>query len=112
MTTQPDLSRFLIAQQPVMANVMAELRLGCKLSHWMWFVFPQLGALGRCAKARFFGLDGLEQARDYLAHPELGPRLLESNGVRTAYTKRLSVSRVSIAPSVMCLKSGCRGLIK
>lgn len=77
MPSQPDLTRFLAAQSPVIDTVLAELQAGCKESHWMWFVFPQLSALGRSGTARFYGIEDLEQARRYLAHPVLGPRLLE-----------------------------------
>jgi len=69
--------KFLTAQAPVMDVVLAELRAGRKHTHWMWFVFPQLKALGRSATARHYGLDGLQDARDWLAHPVLGPRLLD-----------------------------------
>jgi uncharacterized protein (DUF1810 family) len=63
---------FLDAQEPVYAGVLAELAAGDKQSHWMWFVFPQLGALGRSATAIRFGLAGLAEARAYAAHPVLG----------------------------------------
>ena len=76
MPSQCDLSRFLAAQSPVIDGVLAELQAGRKESHWMWFVFPQLGALGRSATARIYGIDDLEHARRYLDHPVLGPRLL------------------------------------
>jgi uncharacterized protein (DUF1810 family) len=69
--------KFLTAQAPVMDVVMAELHAGRKRTHWMWFVFPQLKALGRSATARHYGLDGLQDARDWLAHPVLGQRLLD-----------------------------------
>ena len=71
------LQRFVDAQDRVLPAVMAELRAGSKRSHWMWFVFPQLRALGRSATALHYGLADLEEARRYLAHPVLGPRLLE-----------------------------------
>ena len=77
MDAQPDLTRFLTAQSPVLDAVLAELHAGRKESHWMWFIFPQLGALGRSATARFYGIKDLEHARRYLAHPVLGPSLLE-----------------------------------
>jgi uncharacterized protein (DUF1810 family) len=70
-----DLERFVVAQDAVWEDVEAELRAGAKRSHWMWFVFPQLAGLGRSATARHFALPGLDAARDYLAHPVLGPRL-------------------------------------
>jgi uncharacterized protein (DUF1810 family) len=73
-----DLQRFVDAQAPVLDAVRAELRAGRKRSHWMWFVFPQLAALGVSATARHFGISCLDEARAYLAHPVLGPRLRES----------------------------------
>ena len=73
----PDLDRFVTAQDPVIDQVRRELAAGAKRTHWMWFIFPQLRALGRSSTARFYGLDDLDEARAYLAHPVLGPRLLE-----------------------------------
>lgn len=70
-----DLQRFVAAQEPVHAQVCAELAAGAKSSHWMWFVFPQLQALGRSATARHFGIASLDEARAYAAHPLLGARL-------------------------------------
>ena len=70
-----DLARFVTAQEPVIAQVMAELRAGAKRSHWMWFVFPQLAGLGRSPTARFYAISGLDEARAFLLHPVLGPRL-------------------------------------
>ena len=69
------LQRFLDAQAPVISTVMAELAAGEKRTHWMWFVFPQLAALGRSGTAKFYGLADLDEARAYLAHPVLGERL-------------------------------------
>jgi len=79
MSFDPD--RFVQAQAPVWDRVRAELAAGRKESHWMWFVFPQLAALGRSATAKHFGLDDLQAARAYLAHPVLGPRLIEAAGL-------------------------------
>jgi uncharacterized protein (DUF1810 family) len=59
----------------VIDTALAELRKGEKRSHWMWFVFPQLAELGRSETAKFFGLASLDEARAYLDHPTLGPRL-------------------------------------
>ncbi len=70
-----DLQRFIAAQAPVHTQALAELREGCKRSHWMWFVFPQLRGLGSSETARHYGLSGLAEARAYLAHPVLGARL-------------------------------------
>ena len=71
-----DLDRFVAAQQGVYARALAELEAGRKQSHWMWFVFPQLAGLGRSETARFFGIVSADEARAYLAHPLLGPRLV------------------------------------
>ena len=73
-----DLDRFVAAQSPVIDRALAELRGGDKRSHWMWFVFPQIAGLGHSSMARRFALAGLEEARAYLAHPVLGPRLLDA----------------------------------
>jgi len=70
-----DLQRFVTAQEPVFETVLAELRAGRKRTHWMWFVFPQLAGLGRSSTARFYGIGSIDEARAYLAHPVLGPRL-------------------------------------
>ena len=72
-----DFAHFVQAQEPVWAQVCAELRAGHKTSHWMWFVFPQHVALGRSSMARRFGLAALAEAQAYAAHPVLGPRLLD-----------------------------------
>src|SRR3954470_2345249 len=72
-----DRERFVTAQAPVFATALAELQAGQKRSHWMWFVFPQLRGLGRSAMARHYGVGSLAEARAYLAHPLLGPRLIE-----------------------------------
>ncbi|HYF16929.1 MAG TPA: DUF1810 domain-containing protein [Ramlibacter sp.] len=77
MRAAHDLQPFLDAQSAVWTEVLDELRAGRKRSHWMWFVFPQLAVLGRSSMAKFYGLADAEEARAYLAHPVLGPRLLE-----------------------------------
>ena len=70
-----DLQRFIEAQDPVYSQVCAELAAGAKTSHWMWFVFPQLKALGRSATAQHFGIASRAEALAYWQHPVLGPRL-------------------------------------
>jgi uncharacterized protein (DUF1810 family) len=72
-----DLNRFVEAQARVYDEVLRELRAGRKRTHWMWFVFPQLRALGRSPTAQRFGIESLDEARAYLAHPLLGPRIRE-----------------------------------
>ncbi len=68
---------FVQAQDRTYAHVLSELEAGRKHSHWMWFIFPQLTALGRSETAKRFGIADLGEARAYLAHPVLGPRLIE-----------------------------------
>ena len=72
-----ELERFVAAQAPVIDAVRDELRAGRKRSHWMWFVFPQLQGLGASSMAQRYGIASLEEARAYLAHAVLGPRLRE-----------------------------------
>jgi uncharacterized protein (DUF1810 family) len=71
-----NLDRFVQAQAPVLAQVLRELAEGRKRTHWMWFVFPQLAGLGHSAMAQRYAIAGLEEARAYLHHPVLGPRLM------------------------------------
>jgi len=71
------LDHFVAAQDRVYEQVKAELGAGRKQSHWMWFIFPQLRALGRSPMAQRFGLADLQAARAYTFHPILGPRLVE-----------------------------------
>ncbi len=70
-----DLDRFTEAQAPVFETALAELRAGRKRSHWMWFVFPQMRGLGLSSMATFYGIASLAEARAYLNHTTLGPRL-------------------------------------
>ncbi len=78
MTDDPfDLARFVDAQAPVYERVLQELRAGMKRSHWMWFVFPQVAGLGSSPMARRYAIVTIAEARAYLAHPVLGPRLRE-----------------------------------
>jgi uncharacterized protein (DUF1810 family) len=79
------LGRFVAAQDAggTYERAVRELRSGRKTSHWMWFVFPQIAGLGRSSTAREFAISGPAEARAYLAHPVLGPRLRESARVLT-----------------------------
>lgn len=76
-----DAARFLAAQGGSFADAKRELEAGRKRSHWMWFVFPQLAALGRSATAKFYGIGTLADAREYARHPVLGARLVEVTGI-------------------------------
>lgn len=71
------LHRFTEAQARVWPRPLEEIRAGRKTSHWMWYIFPQLAGLGQSPMAQLYGIDGLAEAQDYLAHPLLGPRLVE-----------------------------------
>jgi uncharacterized protein (DUF1810 family) len=71
-----DLARFKAAQGPVIETALAELRAGRKRTHWMWFVFPQARGLGTSPMAERYGIASLAEARAYLTHPVLGPRLV------------------------------------
>jgi uncharacterized protein (DUF1810 family) len=73
-----DLDRFVSAQADTYEDALAELRRGRKVSHWMWFVFPQIAGLGCSDMARFYAIRDWGEARAFLAHPVLGSRLNEA----------------------------------
>lgn len=77
MTDPFDLERFLRAQNPVFRDVLGELARGRKQTHWMWFVFPQVAGLGFSAMSQRYAIGSRAEAEAYLAHPVLGPRLIE-----------------------------------
>ncbi len=99
------LERFTEAQDPVFARVLAELRAGRKASHWMWYVFPQLRGLGHSQKSEFYGIADLAEARAYLAHPLLGPRLLSCVALLLAADPGLSAHAILGSPDDMKLRS-------
>ena len=72
-----DLERFVKAQNEVYSQVVRELRQGRKRSHWIWFIFPQIAGLGFSPMSREYSIRSVDEAKAYLAHPVLGPRLLE-----------------------------------
>jgi uncharacterized protein (DUF1810 family) len=76
MTVPHDLERFVTAQAGAYEGALGELRRGHKTGHWMWFIFPQLRGLGRSELSTYYGIASIHEARAYLAHPVLGPRLL------------------------------------
>ena len=83
-----ELQRFIDAQDPVIDQVRGELRAGRKRSHWMWFVFPQLEGLGHSTMAQRYAIASLAEARAYLAHPLLGPRLRDCSALVRAVEGR------------------------
>ncbi len=99
-----DLERFTAAQDGVMDDVVAELRAGRKHSHWMWFVFPQLAALGSSPMAKHYGLRSLTEARAYLDHPVLGERLRRCVGLLLSL-QGLSAREVFGRPDDLKLRS-------
>ena len=107
MESAPDpynLKRFVQAQAPVYRSVVEELRGGRKRTHWMWFVFPQLRALGRSATALHYGIASLAEARAYLAHPALGPRLRDCTGLVCAAQGR-TIHEIFGSPDDMKFRS-------
>ena len=74
---EKELDKFVSAQARDYDTALAEIRSGYKRSHWMWYIFPQLQGLGFSSTAQYYGIRDLEQAKDYMAHPVLGPRLVE-----------------------------------
>jgi uncharacterized protein (DUF1810 family) len=99
-----DLRRFVDAQEPAYGAVLAELSDGRKRSHWMWFVFPQLRGLGRSPTAQHFGISSRDEARAYLAHDVLGPRLRECARLASAVEGR-SAAQVFGSPDDVKLRS-------
>ncbi len=79
-----DLERFVAAQADTYAGALVELRHGAKRGHWMWWIFPQIAGLGRSGTAQHYAIASATEARDYLAHPVLGPRLIEATQAVTA----------------------------
>jgi uncharacterized protein (DUF1810 family) len=82
-----DLERFVSAQDSggTYRRAVAELRRGRKTSHWMWFIFPQIAGLGRSATAQTYAISNLAEAQAYLAHPVLGPRLVECTEILASH---------------------------
>ena len=70
-----NLDRFIQAQGHSYETALSEIKNGFKRTHWMWYIFPQLKELGRSSTAKYYGIEDLEEAKMYLAHPVLGTRL-------------------------------------
>lgn len=71
------LERFIEAQERDYSIALSEIKNGRKRSHWMWYIFPQVKGLGFSGTSRFYGIDNLKEAKEYLEHPVLGKRLIE-----------------------------------
>ncbi len=99
-----DLQRFVTAQESVYATALAELRGGAKITHWMWFIFPQIEGLGSSPTARYYSIKSREEAQQYLLHPILGPRLLECSQTLLSISDR-SASEIFGFPDDLKLRS-------
>ncbi|MEZ0352615.1 DUF1810 domain-containing protein [Mycobacterium sp. pR1184] len=99
-----DLTRFVVAQEPVYASVVEELRDGRKRGHWMWFVFPQLRGLGSSPTAVHYGISSMQEARAYLGHEVLGPRLHECTQLVNQVRGR-SITEIFGSPDDLKLRS-------
>ena len=88
------LQRFIDAQEGIFDTALAELRAGLKQSHWMWFIFPQLAGLGRSSTAKYFAIASINEARAYLAHDVLGPRLRQCIEALLPWTGRRSAEQI------------------
>ncbi|MGX4805146.1 DUF1810 domain-containing protein [Bradyrhizobium guangdongense] len=97
MTDPFDLKRFVRAQEPVFRAVLGELAQGRKQTHWMWFVFPQIAGLGFSAMSQRYAIGSRAEAKAYLAHPILGPRLIECTRLVLAVQGR-SINAILGAP--------------
>jgi len=99
-----DLNRFVKAQAGVYEQALAELKRGEKRSHWMWFIFPQIEGLGRTSTAQFYAIKSAAEAKAYLKHPELGPRLTECCNA-LLQLQGLSASEIFGCPDDLKLRS-------
>jgi uncharacterized protein (DUF1810 family) len=100
-----NLQRFIDAQDGVIETALAELRAGLKQSHWMWFVFPQLAALGRSPTAQFYGIASIAEARAYLAQPLLGQRLRDCVEAVSAWASKRTPEEMLGSIDAMKLRS-------
>ena len=86
------LDRFLVAQEHSYDTALREIRSGHKRSHWMWYIFPQIAGLGMSYTAQLYAIKDIEEARQYIAHPVLGARLIEiSNALLMGYPDDLKL---------------------
>ena len=99
-----DLQRFVDAQARIYGQVLDELKAGRKRSHWIWFVFPQIAGLGRSATAARYAVSSLDEARAYLRHDLLGPRLHECTRLVNAVQGR-SIGEIFGSPDDMKVRS-------
>jgi uncharacterized protein (DUF1810 family) len=99
-----DLKRFVRAQESDYQGALEEIAAGRKRTHWMWYIFPQFAGLGLSSTSRHFAIGSLDEARAYLAHPILGPRLIECAEAALTVTDR-SAHDIFGSPDDMKLRS-------
>lgn len=99
-----NLERFVEAQRGVFEQACAELRRGRKTGHWIWFIFPQIAGLGLSEMSQRYAIRSLDEARAYLAHPILGPRLREICGIVNGVAGR-TANQIFSSPDDMKLRS-------
>ncbi|HEX8269591.1 MAG TPA: DUF1810 domain-containing protein [Flavobacterium sp.] len=98
------LKRFLDAQNQMYLKALSEIRNGHKSSHWMWFIFPQIKGLGQSETAKFYGINDLDEASAYLAHPVLGKHLIEISEALLQINEK-SATEIFASPDDMKLRS-------
>lgn len=99
-----ELIRFLEAQNQMYLTALSEVKKGGKKSHWMWFIFPQLKGLGTSETARYFGLNGILEATEYLRHPVLGRHLIEITEALLAFEGK-TANQIFLTPDDLKLRS-------
>jgi uncharacterized protein (DUF1810 family) len=102
---EQDLSRFLIAQVSKFEQALTEIKSGRKRTHWMWYIFPQFKGLGYSETSRFYSIQSLDEALDYLAHPILGERLKEISLELLKHQGKYNVNTIFGFPDDVKLKS-------
>jgi len=105
MSDPYNLQRFVDAQVEDFEIAIDELRGGSKQSHWMWYIFPQLAALGQSPTAKFYGIGSVDEARAYLNHPQLGPNLRQCLGALMQWAGLKSADQILGSIDAMKLKS-------
>lgn len=103
MPTQ-NLNRFLDAQKSSYQTALNEIKNGHKLSHWMWYIFPQIQGLGYSETAKFYAIKDVSEAEAYLQHPVLGARLIEISNATLALPSN-NATQVFGSPDDLKLKS-------
>ena len=100
-----DLSRFIKAQEHSYSTALAEIRVGRKTSHWIWYIFPQLKGLGSSEMAKYYGIENLDEAKAYIANDSLRSHLLEISQALMPFVKIIFILPVLQSTSIR-LKSG------